>query len=269
MCLAIFQPAGIQIPEGHLHEGFVNNPDGAGFMYFDDSGELCTFHSMSFDSFIDEYETQWALHGQDSPFSIHFRWATHGATNLSNCHPYKYEEHVAVLHNGIIDCIIKDKSMSDTAAFVRDYLGALPRNWYDNEFLFNMVEDFTAGSKLVVMTSDPESEYSAYIINERMGLWDGKIWYSNSSYSCPKPRSFLGSMSAAKSASVFIDEDDMSPVEACELCGEESVLDKICYSCESCLECFENEMDCKCDGSTEQLAFHNMTEVQYLRHFNA
>lgn len=269
MCLAIFQPAGAQIPEGHLREGFANNPDGAGFMYFDDAGELCTFRSMDFDSFINAYEAQWALHGQHSPFSIHFRWATHGAKNVSNCHPYKYEEHVAVLHNGIIDCIINDKSMSDTAAFVRDYLGALPRNWYDNEFLFHMVEDFTSGSKLVIMTSDPDSEYSAYIINERLGLWDDKVWYSNSSYACVRRPSMFNYASASKSAQTFIDEDDVYTIDTCELCGEESVLDKVCYSCESCLVCFETEINCQCDEKTEQLAFHNMTEAQHLRHFNA
>lgn len=266
MCLAIFQPVGVSIPEGHLAEGFRSNSDGAGFMYFDDAGELCTFRSMSFDKFIDEYETQWALHGQDSPFSIHFRWATHGSRNVSNCHPYRLGENVAVLHNGIIDCIINDTSMSDTAAFVRDYLGSLPRNWYDNEFLFDMVENFTSGSKLVVMTSDPDSQYSTYIINERLGHWDGGIWYSNASYSCPKPGLFATYSHAARSAKVFENEDDVV-IDACHLCGEESVLDDVCYSCESCQLCFETEANCKCDP-VEQLSFHDMTTSQYLRHFN-
>lgn len=269
MCLAIFQPAGKQIPENHLFEGFKNNPHGAGFMYFDESAKLCIYRSMDYESFINEYEKQWALHGQNSPFSIHFRWATHGTTNIDNVHPFQLNEHVGVLHNGIIDCIIKDSRMSDTAAFVRDYLGSLPRNWYDNEFLFNMVEDFTSGSKLVVMTSDPGSQYYAYIVNERLGHWADDVWYSNSSYSCAKPRGFSAWKSAFDSASVFEDEDDtFYDILSCELCGEESVLDDICYTCESCQRCFMTEADCACsDVDVKQLAFHDMTDAQFKKHY--
>ena len=269
MCLAIFQPAGKAIPESHLREGFTNNPHGAGFMYFDENGELCSFRSLDFASFIDEYESAWALHGQDSPFSIHFRWATHGSRGIENVHPFRLGEHVSVLHNGIIDCNITDPKMSDTAAFVQDYLGSLPVNWYDNEFLFHMVEDFTSGSKLVVMTSHPDAQYCAYIVNERLGSWVDGIWYSNTSYQCSRPLVVSGSKSAAQSAQVFEDEEyDTYVIEACQLCGEESVLDDICYTCESCQLCFMTERECACVEGGKQLAFHDMTEAQYLKHWN-
>jgi hypothetical protein len=266
MCLAIFQPAGKQIPEGHLREGFMNNPHGAGFMYFDENGELCSFRSLEFDKFIDEYETMWAMHGQHSPFAIHFRWATHGTRGIENVHPFRLNEHVAVLHNGIIDCIINDPKMSDTAAFVRDYLGSLPTNWYDNDFLFHMVEDFTSGSKLVIMTNEPSAEYCAYIVNERLGAWSEGIWYSNTSYQCTT-RGLLGSKSAKQSAEVF-DDEDVYQIDACNLCGEESVLDGLCYTCETCQNCYMTESECECTGASKQLAFHNMTESEYLKHWD-
>ncbi len=261
MCLAIYQPCGISIPESHLSEGFKNNPHGAGFMFFDENGVLQTRRFMGYADFIEEYERCWAMHGQYSPFAVHFRWATHGTTNIDNVHPFRMNENVAVLHNGIIDCLIADKAMSDTAAFVRDYLGALPRNFQDNPYLFEMVEQYAAGSKLVLMTNDPDAQYSAYIFNEQLGHWTDKAWYSNASYSCAKPRGFI--KSASESAAVFEDEDGYVPA-ACELCGEESVLDMVCYSCESCQECWMTEEECKCDAS---LAVHGMTDADFHKYY--
>jgi hypothetical protein len=263
MCLAIYQPSGVAIPESHLVEGFKNNPHGAGFMYFDETGKVQTYKSMHYDAFIDEYEAAWAMHGEHSPFAVHFRWATHGTTDINNVHPFRMNKHVAVLHNGIIDCKIVDKSMSDTAAFVRDYLGAMPRNWQDNEFLFDLVEDYTRGSKLVILTSDPEAKYSAYIVNEELGNWVDGAWYSNGSYACAKPRGFVTFNSAQASAQAF-EQDSLYQIDACQMCGEESVLDDICYTCESCQLCWMTEGECKCD---EPVEMHAMTADQFSRYY--
>lgn len=261
MCLAIYQPAGKQIPESNLLEGFKNNPHGAGFMYFDEDGQLKTFRSMDFKPFIDEYEKQWALHGQDSPFAIHFRWATHGTTNIDNVHPFRMNENVAVLHNGVLPCKIVDNKMSDTAAFVRDYLGNMPRNWQDNEFLFDMVEEYCSGSKLVIMTNDPDAEYCAYIVNESSGHWDEGVWYSNSSYVCPRNRvTKVGS--AKKSAETF---EELYDIKQCQLCGEDAVLEDLCYNCDSCQGCWMTDAECACgEQLTKQLRVHAMTAEQFI-----
>lgn len=264
MCLAIYQPAGVVIPEDYLREGFKNNPHGAGFMYFDENNELCSFRSMKFDAFIDEYEAQWAMHGKHSPFAIHFRWATHGTNGIENVHPFRLGEHVAVMHNGIIDCIIEDKQMSDTAAFVRDYLGNLPRNFQDNPYLFDMVEQYCSGSKLIMMTNDPDAEYCAYIFNEKSGHWHEKVWYSNTSYSCAKPSSIF--KSAKESADTF-EQDSLYRLDSCQLCGEETVLDDICYNCESCMVCYMEEEYCTCIDSMRQAKLHGMTQEQFVNFY--
>ena len=260
MCLAIFQPAGVEIPEQHLREGFKNNPHGAGFMYFDQDGELCAYRSMHFDSFIDEYEARWAMHGKHSPFAIHFRWATHGTQDIHNVHPFFMNRNVAVMHNGIIDCTITDKKKSDTWTFVEDYLSALPRNFQDNPYLFEMVEDYVRGSKLIMMTNDPQAQYSSYIFNENAGHWHEQVWYSNGSYSCAKPKGFLKS---AKASAETFEQDSLYTIDACELCGEESVMDEMCYNCESCQICMLEEQYCKCG----QQLMHAMTQDQFLRYY--
>lgn len=265
MCLAIYQPAGKLIPEDHLLEGFRSNPHGAGFMYFDDTGALKIFKSMEYKEFIDEYEKQWALHGERSPFSIHFRWATHGTTDISNVHPFRMNEHVGVLHNGVISCEIPDNKMSDTAAFVKYYLARLPRNWQDDDYLFDLVEQYCSGSKLVIMTNDPDAEYSAYILNERSGHWNEGVWYSNGSYSCAKPKSFVTLNSAKQSAMAFVESDEFTnedsyTISKCEMCGDEAVYDDMCYNCESCQVCLMEDEWCNCK---EPVKMHAMTNQQF------
>lgn len=241
-----------------MKEGFRNNPDGAGFMYFDKNGDVCSYRSMHFDAFIDEYESAWAEHGSHSPFAIHFRFATHGTKDLNNVHPFYMNKNVCVMHNGIIDCLIEDKKMSDTAAFVRDYLGNLPRNFQDNEFLFDMVEQYCSGSKLIMLTNDPEAKYFGYIFNERLGHWGEEVWYSNSTYSCVKTQSFVGIKSAKLSAETFTQK---SLIEECFICGEDSVLDYVCYNCESCQKCFMSDEECRCD---EKQSLHAMSQEQFM-----
>jgi hypothetical protein len=50
------------------------------------------------------------------------------------------------------------------------------------------------------------------------------------------------------------------------MCGEESVLDDICYTCESCQLCWMTEEECKCDGLIP--SFHAMTAEQFNKFYN-
>jgi glutamine amidotransferase len=280
MCLAIYQPAGKSIPESYLRTGFEGNPDGAGFMYFDDKGKLQVEKFMQFDQFIERYESCWLMHGEKSPFAIHFRWATHGSKNLLNVHPFMVNENVSVMHNGIIDCHIDDHEMSDTASFVKNYLGALPEHWYDNEYLFDMVQQYTQGSKLIVFTDTPGSEYCAYILNEDAGHWNNGVWYSNASYEKKKyVAPFFTIKSAKQSAIAFENEDLLSnpctscgvempttgeclSCERCELCDSVDLLENLCYGCGTCQVCFLTEEDCMC---YHPMGIHTMTDSQFMK----
>ena len=267
MCLAIFQPAGKQIDPEHLYNGWVNNPDGAGLIYFDENWKLQQYKTLKWEKFSRMYEQLWEQYGAKSPFAIHFRWATHGSKTIENVHPFRVSDSSMLIHNGVIDCHIPDKKMSDTAAFARDYLGALPELWFDSKQLFHMVEDFCVGSKLVVMTDHPDAEYCAYIVNQKNGIWhDDGIWYSNSGFQSSRQKMFFGS----KAVSKYTDEDlvddlDAMDVEVCQLCRVEAVFDDVCYECETCQRCMEDESCCECTGAY-QPQLHGMTDHEYIRY---
>jgi len=259
MCLAIFQTAGNSIPEDYLRTGFESNPHGAGYMYFDNDNILCIEKCMDFEEFIESYEKNWLQYGGVSPFAIHFRWATHGTRDISNVHPFAMNDNVAVMHNGILDCHIDDTAMSDTASFVKNYLAALPTNWYDNDYLFDMVEQYCEGSKLIVFSNEVDAEYPAYILNESSGHWKNGVWYSNGSYEKTKSLYTWSIAKSAKQSAIVFENENAINLSKCELCDSLEMMDALCYACGTCNMCFMPDSECMCDG----IDVHSMTDEQF------
>jgi len=177
MCVAIAKPAGKVIDKETLQQCFTQNPDGCGFAYINSAGELRIHKSMEFDAFYAEFEPVQLEH-PDSPMLIHFRIKTHGTKDLFNCHPFKVDENIAFIHNGVIskidDC--PDKIRSDTQMFNELVLQKLPDGWTGNEAIKLMIEEYIGFSKLAVL--DKRSR-EITLFNETKGSWKGGIWYSN------------------------------------------------------------------------------------------
>jgi hypothetical protein len=183
----IYQGPDTKLPEDALWNSWVDNPDGGGFAYIDHTNTIQVFKSMNYDDFEQAYELAHKEHGEFSPFVIHLRWATHGVEDVTNVHPFQVGSGPTfIAHNGILPVKIpKGDKRSDTRVFVEDYVANLPLNWLDVPELVHLVENFTSGSKLVVLTTNPALEFDVYILNEEDGHWssDGQdIWYSNHSY---------------------------------------------------------------------------------------
>lgn len=191
MCIAIYKPADQVIDHDTLRRSYEANPDGCGMAYLTDDGiEIET--TMDFDVFYEGYE-QALREYPDSPFLIHFRIATHGSVNEDNCHPFFIESHEeemlrVFMHNGTIaplaDKCSKTSGASDTVVFGLEILEHLPMGWDDNPAIKKLIEHYIGWSKIVVM-----DEFGAVtIFNEHKGVWDGGIWYSNTTY---KPRTMV------------------------------------------------------------------------------
>lgn len=177
MCLAIYKPADVLPDWGALEEGFKSNKDGAGFVAVSDGRLIVDKGYFSFDSFREAYLPYVGLQS-----AIHFRWATHGKTDVANCHPFSITDDLALIHNGVlpIQCN-EDKNMSDTWHYVHHILRPMaerdPDFFVQPEVIF-MGEAAIKGSKFVFLRSDGEVS----IWNEEDGHWASDIWYSNCSY---------------------------------------------------------------------------------------
>ena len=101
-----------------LGDIYSSNPDGIGIMYATSKGLKVV--KMLPKSLADATQFITKLPNDDRELAIHFRWTTHGHTDMTNCHPYDVVPgYVAMMHNGILHTgNDADKAKSDTWHFL-------------------------------------------------------------------------------------------------------------------------------------------------------
>lgn len=175
MCIAIVKPKNKIIPREVLQTCAEANPDGMGFAFCkDDKVYICKWVD-DFDKFYEYYSKVETT----SNMLIHFRIATHGEVCKDNCHPFKLNNRMALVHNGIISGYgSKTDNVSDTRDFIDKVIGKISyKQWYNPAFR-ELVGKVIGYSKLGIL--DKTGRY--FIVNEQKGVWDDGVWYSNSSY---------------------------------------------------------------------------------------
>ena len=176
MCIAILDLNGVS--EENLYNSFQNNPDGVEFLYNRNGVLRATkLFGAKFEAVMQNYE-RIKKEAKDSPVAIHFRIATHGTVDKSNCHPFFVQpQKIGLVHNGILPLRDPKNKKSDTALFA-EYLRKFPDPFQD-AFMIEMLESYCHGSKVIFLNN--RDEY--LIINENLGHWDTDgNWYSNYTY---------------------------------------------------------------------------------------
>lgn len=177
MCIAILKPKDKTISKEILEACHDINKDGMGFAYVND-GKVIIKKFMDFKKFYKEYLNVENL----SNMLIHFRIATHGNVEVDNCHPFRLNDRMALIHNGIISGYgSKTKNKVDTQDFIEKVIGKISYKMWKNPSYRELVGDAIGYSKFCIL--DNQDNY--YIINEKKGSWVDGVWYSNNSY---KPR---------------------------------------------------------------------------------
>lgn len=270
MCLLVVcKPNAIPKRE-ELTEGACSNPHGYGFAMIID-GKIFRYRTMSARKAVSKF-----LHmRQQNPdgYAIwHARYATHGVKNQDNCHPFQVgdDADTVLAHNGVLDTFIEvgDKR-SDTRVFAEDTLPKLGGvRALEDDNIYRMIEAWATGSKIAVLTANPDANYQLYLINEKLGHWDSHgVWWSNSSYkrsTYSYESIYKASPTTAPSTEVSLfDEEqayytqlqeqgiadgyniiDMCP--SCEALIDIDVSAEFCQYCDSCMSCFGNYQDCLC-----------------------
>lgn len=134
MCLLIHRPRGAKtISDGWLDDFWSRNPDGFGAWWLDTGGEP---RAEKTQSKARATEIVRLIEGADREAGYHWRLATHGATDISNVHPYPVSRGNRLIgylgHNGILSrCSEKAdnafnktarRGPSDTAIFIEEIL---------------------------------------------------------------------------------------------------------------------------------------------------
>jgi len=184
MCIAILN-IGDRLGKKTLRRCWNNNPDGGGIAWVEDS-KLKIFKELKdFSTFYDKYK-ELKDTNKVTNMLLHFRIRTHGKVNESNCHPFKVNDNIAFIHNGVISGtgLSKCDDFSDTYLFNQLFLQKMPKDFLHNEAILNLISEYIGYSKIILL----DNKNHWVIINENLGHWSGKNWFSNESY---KQQSYL------------------------------------------------------------------------------
>ena len=177
MCIIVAIPQGKQVTKQTLKRCWDNNPHGGGFMYSNGNKVIVNKEMASFKKYWKAF-TQ-AKDNYDTSFVCHFRISTHGKINETNCHPFLVNKNLGFAHNGIIYAAPKSDNFSDTYMFNEAILKHLPNTFLTNTAHVSLISQYIgSGSKLAFLNTKGEIT----IINDKAGVWDDGVWYSNTGY---------------------------------------------------------------------------------------
>ncbi len=181
MCIAIYQPVGSAIlSDSTLERCWDKNKDGAGYMFVDSGKLVVRKPFFKRKELISAYQADFAAYGQTSPFVTHFRWRTHGIKDELNTHPHIIcNGQVGMVHNGILPFDPPSQSkISDTVWFCITVLAERQRSQLLSQRFGAYLADMIGYNKLILMGNNGRVS----IVNEKAGVWDDGIWYSNTGY---------------------------------------------------------------------------------------
>ena len=255
MCMLCVVPPNV-IPEREkLENSALNNPHGFGFaIVIPSEKRIHVERTMNADTSIARFIKMRGIYPEGYAM-WHARFATHGSTTVDNCHPFQVgnDSKTYLAHNGILPIIEPTgDTRSDTRIFAEDLLPSIGGvASLDNLQVQNLIEDFTSGSKVCVLTVHPDAKYQCYLFHEEKG-WrdDSNVWWSNDSCYLPKPYSYtsdygnkwystkpLDFLSTTKDDGIFYE------CEVCELVIDDEQLleaglgDDYCPQCGCCYQC--------------------------------
>ncbi|MGF6886709.1 hypothetical protein ABIA39_004517 [Nocardia sp. GAS34] len=233
MCLLTFHPPHVSPDLTALRTGAENNDNGHGFAIASGS-EILVGHGMDAEVVLEEFARA-RSRSPEGPALFHSRWATHGAVNIGNCHPFRLgrDQRTVVAHNGVLPKRVRPGRFdrrSDTRIAAETYLPSQPFGSVDTPGGRRGLESWLGSSKLVLLTVNPAYAHRGYIFNERAGLWDNGVWYSNASYHSGSSRSTLRWL------------------YVCALCRTRDYQrrDRYCRTCGWCFTCLNTSLQCLC-----------------------
>lgn len=266
MCMLCLIPPNVIPSREKLENSALNNPHGFGFaIVIASENRIHAERTMNPDTSINRFLEMRTQYPQD--YAIwHARFATHGSTTIDNCHPFMVggDERTYLAHNGVLPIIEPLGDLrSDTRIFAEDLLPAIGGvSSLDNEQVLNLVEDFTSGSKIAILTLDPLAQFQAYLLHEGKGKRDEDgVWWSNDSCYLYQPSAvqpFHYGLGYQKKSYDYATWDNSPYCYVCDMpvpsMTYETGKDK-CPNCYSCLECSTYYKECMCSKASQSKAW--------------
>jgi glutamine amidotransferase len=234
-----------------MENSALNNPDGFGFaIVIPSENRIHVERTMNADASITRF-LEMRTKYPEGYATWHARIATHGTVNIDNCHPFQVgvgNTQTYLAHNGMLPVIEPVGDLrSDTRIFAEDILPTIGGvTALDNEQVWNILEDFTQGSKVVILTIDPRAKHQCYVLHESKGWKDSSgVWWSNQSchlYTSPARMT--------TPYSYGLKDEKMDKWVECDTCETffdiAQMIDGYCKQCGSCVDCKAYVTECLC-----------------------
>jgi hypothetical protein len=266
MCMLCVIPPNVIPSRQKLENSALNNPHGFGFaIVIPSENRIHVERTMNADTSINRFLDMRGKYPEGYAM-WHARYATHGSMTVDNCHPFQVgvgNNLTYLAHNGILPIIEpKGDDRSDTRIFAEDLLPAIGGvTALDNPQVSNLIEDFTGGSKVCILTVDPRAEYQCYLYHAEKGSKDESgVWWSNDScyldtytrgsWKSVNPLDFGLSESSPKTGGL-----DYAVCTVCETYTDTNMLEwdeSFCVTCGSCYECESYITNCMCYQGSEK-----------------
>lgn len=180
MCTFFVKKPNQTIKREHFETIIENNPQGFGFMYT--TGKKIVIVKSSAPDSLDMWHkyVDAVKRYPKSHFIGHGRIATGSNINDANTHPFAVNQSLAMVHNGIIRQYPSTKSESDTMQYIKNVLRKLPKDFYKNGAIMDLIGNDIVGSKFAFLTIDNR----VYIVNKYLCTIDKEtgVLFSNQNY---------------------------------------------------------------------------------------
>ena len=247
MCLLTFLPPAVMPDITALWHGTQLNNDGHGYALID-GDHLVVGKGMHAEQILEEFVLTRHRHPH-GPALFHSRLGTHGGCGTDNCHPFPVggDQRTVLAHNGILPAAVRPgrgDRRSDTRIAAEDFVPAFGPLRLRRTRL-RLERWMTPHNKMVILTVDRRFKQQSYILNEKSGLWDGGIWYSNDGYLPEPPRRRPHTQPSPWDTTSCTERRPTA--SRCGCCGFIlDSLDDACPDCGWCLDCGEMPADCWC-----------------------
>lgn len=179
MCLIFLKPVGVKnyLTYERFQNALKRNPHSIGILYRKNGKLKVKKYIRPKENIKQIYNI---IKNKDE-FAIHFRFATHGAIDKQNCHPYKVVDGLYLMHNGIMyDFGEIDKTKSDTRNFIDTYLKPIIEKegieiLKNKDFIEELGKFIGYENKLLLVDKD----FNYTIVNDFSGVWVDGCWASN------------------------------------------------------------------------------------------
>jgi hypothetical protein len=260
MCMLCVIPPNVIPAREKLENSALNNPHGFGYaIAIPKENRILTFRTMNPDECINKFIKDRAEY-LDGYAIWHARYTTHGSSTIDNCHPFMVgtDTQSYLAHNGILNVLEEKDERSDTRIFAEDLMPVIGGvESLDNPQVWNMLEDFTTGSKVAFLTVNPKAKHQLYLLHEEKGQVDSTgVWWSNNTCYLETWYSKYGAIGYARHAvsSLSKEEEEEDSFLECSVC--DSVVDywqalkngedSYCLVCGTCYMCSTYKAVCLC-----------------------